>query len=75
MEWLDGQPQSILGPPVVPSGASLGGGFPAKKDYRKKSTFIVTSLLEDLAYVAPEKKAAWLIDPIWVQFQASHFAG
>ena len=40
--------EGILGPPVVPFYPFLGGGSPTQIDYRKKGTFIVTSLLEDL---------------------------
>ena len=40
----------ILGPPVVPFYPFLGEGSPAKIDYRKKGTLILTSLLEDLVY-------------------------
>ena len=37
-----------LGPPVVPFYPFLGEGSPTKIDYRKTSTLIPTSLLEDL---------------------------
>ena len=37
----------FLGPPVVPFHPFLGEGSPTKIDYRK-STLILTSLLEDL---------------------------
>ena len=37
-----------LGPPVAPFYPSFWGGSPAKLDYRKKGTLILSSLLEDL---------------------------
>ena len=39
---------SWLGPPVVPLYPFFGEGSPAKIDYRKKGTLILTSLQEDL---------------------------
>ena len=41
----------LLGPPVVPLYPFLGEGSPTKRDYRKKGTLILTSLLEDLVWV------------------------
>ena len=46
------QRASHLGPPVVPFlTLFLGEGSPAKIDYRKKGTLILTSLLKDLVIV------------------------
>ena len=42
-----------LGPPVVPFYVFFGEGSPAKIDYIKKGTLILTSLLEDLEAVCP----------------------
>ena len=42
-------PKRILGPPVVPLLPFFGWeGSPTKIDYRKKGTFILSSLLENL---------------------------
>ena len=42
----------LLGPPVVPFYPFLGEGSPTKIDYRKTvGTLMLTSLLEDLAYL------------------------
>ena len=40
----------ILGPPVVSFYPFLGEGSPAKIDYRKKGTRLLTSLLQNLVY-------------------------
>ena len=47
--WLQCRCFCLLGPPVVPFYPFLVEGSLTKKDYRKKGTLILTSLLEDLA--------------------------
>ena len=59
---------AFLGHPVVPFYLVLGEGSPTKKDYSKKGTLILTSLLEDLVFggwfpFQPRRSSLALLSP------------